>query len=518
MEQSLLPTRVLDLAQLAQTNKVFLYLPPANERGTYATVSYSWGASTHSRLKTQAHDPSRPDLTIASHQAGIDIGRFPRTLQGAIHIAQHLKFDFLWIDSVCIIQDDDDDWATQSAAMTQIYAQSRLNISASSSEHSDWGILGRATAQAVRVGRVVFTNDDGGGYETQDLYVGLPLPALDLEDKYLASRGWVFQERLVSPATLHYTDEGMVWECAEGIQMAQDQSYHNIAWKKQWRDVLNAASALAPDAFTSDKQHQGETATVRDAILRSWYEWVSAYSERQLYDRLDRFPAVAGMAQTLSLTFNLTYAAGLWQQDLVRGILWKRFNRTETLLRYQGDPTPSWSWASVQGRLTYVDIRVKESCKAPNLEVLGAAEVEEVLPGTYGKVRSGGRIRLKGMLQEVLVDKSWHPGVRTRAWEEVGVKAGFCSAVNVLVTLDVPDVAVQEDYRCWCLRVASFDDGGREGDVFLLLDRIADADHGHADTFRRVGLVETDAWHNRLSVTPDSGKLVAADLREIMLV
>ena len=513
LEQSPLPKRLLDLNFLETSNIIYLYLSFPTETGVYATISYTWGASGYKRFKTKNHDPDHPELTEDSHRAGIDVGRFPQTLQDAIYIAKRLGFRYLWIDSVCIVQDDDDDWAEQSAAMTQVYGGARLNISATSGENSEWGILRSIPQHGIQIGRVTVPRVDHygngeGEEERRDIFVGKPLDVLDLEDKHLASRGWVFQERLVSVATLHYTDEGMLWECARGIKLEHDQGFHVNDWKKQWKTVMDHAPASA----SGKQEHSGENGN-KEAILRSWNEWIAAYSERELYDVKDRLHAIAGVVKTLVHRFGLTYAAGLWQEDIVGGLMWKRFNRTKTLKRFEGDGTPSWSWASVQGRLEYMDVRLKGSLKGPNLEIVGQAEVEEERPGSFGRV-SSGRIQVRGMLQEVLVDKGVHPGVRQREWEEVGVRSGFVNPVNVLVMLDGPFVSDSMLFRCWCLRLGSYDDAGREGDLFLLLEQV-DKDRNH---FRRVGFAETEAWTSSISVTVDSGRFESAELRRLILV
>ena len=367
----LLPKRLLNLNFLETSNKVYLYLPSPTQMGVYATISYTWGASGYKRLKTKNHDPKHPELTEASHRAGIDVGRFPKTLQDAIHIAKRLGFGYLWIDSVCIVQDDENDWAEQSTAMAQIYGGARLNISATSSENSESGIMRCVPQHGIQIGRVIVPKVDqqseSGEFEEEcrHIYVGKPLDVLDLEDKHLASRGWVFQERLVSAATLHYTDEGLLWECAKGIKLARDQGFHRNDWKKQWKTVIDAASV----SVSGNQKHDG--VNEKEAVLRSWNDWVAAYSERELYDFTDRLHAIAGVAKTLANRFGLTYAAGLWQEHIVEGLMWKRFNRTKTLKRFKGDTTPSWSWASVQGRLEYVDVRLKDSVKGPSLEIIG---------------------------------------------------------------------------------------------------------------------------------------------------
>jgi hypothetical protein len=520
------PKRVIDIREVDSRHTVYLYLAEPNDRHDYATISYTWGASGYKRLKTKNDDPNHPELTERSHQQGIAVDKFPETLQDAIWIAKRLKFEYLWIDSVCIVQDDEADWAEQSAEMTNIYAGAKLNISASSCENSEQGFLQKTRQHGNQIGRVLVERMDTSGtvleQDLLNLHIGTPVNVLDLDDKTLASRGWVFQERLVSIATLHYTDEGIMWECVDGTRMESDQDNHPVDWKQHWKAVMDVPHPVV----VAEEQTQASAIDAKENVLNSWKYWMEAYSERQLFDFEDRLPAIAGVAKTLSERFGLNYAAGLWQEDVLGGLMWKRFKNTMTLIRHVGDAVPTWSWASVQGRLEYLDVKLRSFWKGPMLEIIGKIEVElppKALPGSFGKVRSA-KITVKGLLQRVVVDLCVHPSQRKKAWEEVGVKEGFVNPTNVLVTLDQPFNFDGELLPCWCLRLGSYAAGGRESDVFLLLEDVS----GGQETFRRIGLIEVDGWFDRLSVTADSGRLgkredsgrllETAELRTLVLV
>ena len=153
----------------------------------------------------------------------------PRTLRNSVAVAKALGFRYIWIDSLCIIQDADDDWADQDAAMTDIYGRSTLNVSASSSTGSDHGFLAKLPDHGVVIGATTIN----GGNQNETLYCGQPLKVIDLDDEAIPKRGWVFQERLVSPATLHYTNKGKIWECNEGIVLGHQQTPTSVAWKAQ---------------------------------------------------------------------------------------------------------------------------------------------------------------------------------------------------------------------------------------------------------------------------------------------
>jgi hypothetical protein len=143
----------------------------------------------------------------------------------------------------------------------------------------------------------------------------------------------------VSAATLHYTDEGMVWECANGISLEHDQNLSSVRWKANWKDVM--------DRRSFNQANSSNVGQIEGAIndqYENWNEWVCAYSERTLHDWCDKFPAMAGVAKTLASVFELTYAAGLWRENIISGLLWRRYHRESTLTRFDEYVAPSWSW------------------------------------------------------------------------------------------------------------------------------------------------------------------------------
>jgi hypothetical protein len=229
---------------------------------------------------------------------------------------------------------------------------------------------------------------------------------LDLEEMFISTRGWVFQERLVSTATLYYTNEGKVWECAKGTSLGHNQNVSCVRWKTDWRDFIRRKTLNFSKSTTTDLSSANWGS--------AWHQWISAYSERNLYDNGDKFPAIAGVAKEIADVFRLpqgSYKAGLWKENFLPGLLWRRHNRTTTLTRLKG-VAPAWSWASVVGRLEYRDVALKTSkYKGQNLEILEYS-VREEFEGTYGCLHpdNEGNIRVKSILQEVTVACQNHPG------------------------------------------------------------------------------------------------------------
>ena len=190
-----------------------------NENGDplkYATLSYAWGSSLPLRTTK---------LNLKDHCVEIQLETMPRTFRDAIKIAQTLDFSYLWIDTLCIVQDDEDDWAHQSARMCDIYQGSSLNISALSSTNCEEGILNTACHTELLLGSYLHPSSQ----RKLTIHV-VSFPSRKGCFKFHAShrdhlttRGWALQELIVSCATLHYTDRGLFWECASRFHSANER-------------------------------------------------------------------------------------------------------------------------------------------------------------------------------------------------------------------------------------------------------------------------------------------------------
>lgn len=518
-----LPQRVLYLGEPGEDLKVSLHVT-RGEKAEYAALSYSWGEGVRLVTKRSSNnatsvgqEPRFPDgYTVERHvPSGRDAGNkmqfetdsswtpvniplevFPETLKDALHIAKKLEFRYIWVDSLCILQGDKYDWAHQGAAMTDIYGNSALTISATSNKNSGQRILRQLSLGDSQIGTLKVS-----GMDPKYVQVSLrtPMGTLDLEEEPISKRGWVFQERLVSVASLHYTNEGLVWECAHGTFIAHDQRVVPASWKRDWQNSLSQFALGRQDRY------------------HPWCQWICAYSERDLYDSQDKFPAIAGVAKRFANHLGMqearSYVAGLWVEDFRSGLLWHRHNRVESLIRMETPfVAPSWSWASVNGRLEYRPVSWVDSVsKGPGLEVIRCDIVEEH-QGTFGRLLSGSVV-VKGYIQDVTLDLQAQPYVRKRAFQECGVSSGFLCNENVLCMLDTYSPLAPRHLKCWCLRIGSHDMSGREGDVFLLLRRRTGTDN----TFCRIGFAETAAWADRMKPTPDSGILKSPKWTELIL-
>jgi len=395
-----LPKRVLDLG--VSEDRIVLYI--SKREGTeYATLSYCWGQAVPLRTTKS---------NIDKHINGISLSEFPQTLRDAILITRELGFRYLWIDALCIVQDNHEDWLEQAADMANIYERCALNICAAASTDCEAGILRNIPKYSCHIGSC---SDGPAAHNRGYMFVTSSLfdPKRDIvvyqhEEGKLWTRGWVLQEILLSPSSLMYTHQGIEWMCrfetlsptanTDGVRDLQ--STENFL-KRAWAELRSSqVSGNVPNNIA------GRGAKM-DLCPVMWHEWVVLFSSKQLTKSQDKLPACAGFASRYSEAFNVTYVAGLWKEHLLTDLTWMAAG-TGRDTRCEGG-APTWSWASVNGDIRYHKMfmpnykygaRIVQS-EALDLQVLDVA-VEETIPGSFGEVKRG-QIEAVATLQRVVV-------------------------------------------------------------------------------------------------------------------
>ncbi|XRM48433.1 hypothetical protein ABZX51_011352 [Aspergillus tubingensis] len=302
-----LPTRVIDVGDsLIQPH---LHVSADGETGKWAALSYCWGGDSNFILSASSVDNLRSGRSLAT---------FPATLRDAVLVTRALGLRYLWIDSLCIFQDDSNDWAVEASRMSRIYRYAAVTIAATSAETADDGFLDK---------RAPYFSCPfpwrRGSHKSSVNNVSRAYPVVlrgytDMVDKEparhsrWATRGWTFQEELLSKRLLYYTKEEMIWKCRTGTIREPEK-------KPTTASFLETSESLPVPLPKPDKVCNAYF--MPDPYL-NWYLLLENYVSRDLKFERDRLPAIEALAEFFHAPLGEQYCAGLWRGDLLFGLLW----------------------------------------------------------------------------------------------------------------------------------------------------------------------------------------------------
>ena len=337
-----LPTRVLDLGSPDQSQDPYLLLTQGRI-GKYVALSHCWGGELPLSTVTN---------TLESRQAGIPFGEFPKSFQDAIVITKRLGFQYLWIDSLCIIQDSKADWASEAARMGTVYKHAAITISANVAANCHAGILQQRNIDTIIELPCVDTDAGITGHlqvriNTEPDYTDEP-PSEGYD--FTSKRGWTLQEDRLAPRTLRFTKWGKQWVCHTAY-LDERRPYATASSSGDAPDKIDAvyASYILPSYDRSQDEIESTITDIRQHgqnTERLWSALLTEFLKRSLTYASDIFPSLSGLAREIQKMNKLEYVAGLWREDIHAGLLWA--------VPGCGQPTPSytapsWSW----GSLTY---------------------------------------------------------------------------------------------------------------------------------------------------------------------
>ena len=318
--ETALPTRLLDV----RDQEDIRLCETAEESGAYIALSHCWGLPDKTFITT--HD------TIANMKAGFAIGQAPATFRDAISTTRLLGFRYLWIDSLCIIQDDTADWRREAASMGSVYANASLTIAAANAKDDNDGFL-RPRTQMLTSLKLMSSTGNSAQLYLQTFHDRAKVLSRRL-DEPLDARGWTLQEQRLSRRSLRFGSTKISWEC------------QCFTWYENEVDCSNDLS------FSMELLKPHSTASSPTSYA-SWYQMVVLFTTRLLTCDSDRLPALLGLATEVAKFDNGTYYAGLWWEDMAFGMLWFRSDAAK-LKKPSDYLAPSWSWASLNGRsITY---------------------------------------------------------------------------------------------------------------------------------------------------------------------
>jgi hypothetical protein len=370
-------------------------MKPKSTQYLYAALSYVWGDDqTYTLTKG----------TLAAMTGALDTPRIPHAVRDAVEVARGLGLSYLWVDSLCIIQDPvpgpangESDKTKEMRKMGDIYRNSAVTIVASSTSKCAESFLVPAAPPSftVKPFDIPFRLGDTNSAPITLAYRVLGPTSADP----INQRAWPLQERVLSTRVLSFSSHGIMWSC------------NTI-------DINPSAGRHAPPPFGDDRALKTGISELDPAwnIKDWWYRVRANYAQRSLTDPSDRLTAISSLAAEVATKTRDNYIAGHWQSDLFDELHWYVDKGANGRKPKQADApyvAPSWSWASIgtaahvcdtsyynDGRVQYPGFRVE------------AVEVKPADPHfPFGAVLSGS-LRVVG---SVLL-ASWKPS-KDKLWD-----------------------------------------------------------------------------------------------------
>ncbi|KAF2197334.1 HET-domain-containing protein [Delitschia confertaspora ATCC 74209] len=331
-----LPTRLLYVGDTKDPGYVsdFVRLVFASDttRQAYIALSHCWGDLPVEERKMYCTTQDN----INRRLGGFSISELPKTFQDAIKVTRELGILYLWIDSLCIIQyeDNDEDWKRESSQMENVFSAAYCTIAASSAIDSNAGFLERhVSSEYVHVqnasGKRFYITTDIDDFDN------------DVGKAPLNTRAWVMQEGVLARRTIHFSANQMYWECGEGV------------WCE---NLTRLKSPFKNKYFTLDPHFPKRLVRFGDRRTVNFISFLfQDYSKRHLTVLTDRHVAISGLEGRIRDALKCQSRYGIFQKYLHRNLLWKASDSKVKEILYDYH-VPSWSWMAYSGGIQFIDI------------------------------------------------------------------------------------------------------------------------------------------------------------------
>ncbi|KAK4168150.1 heterokaryon incompatibility protein 6 [Cladorrhinum sp. PSN259] len=425
-----LPARLIDVSD--GDNLKICETGGSNGELEYAALSYCWGGPQEFQTET---------ASLTHREAGFSVADLPQTIQDAVKLTQRIGLQYLWVDSLCIIQDDAADKLREVTRMADIYKNACITISAARADKATEGFLKDRSHPTTKLWKQLVpfpyhlpdlpeTSSGDEPLPTLGEAMKLPRPHrgtlwIHTQSSGLATavkepvnrRAWCLQEQVLSPRLLSY-GFWPTWRCnkllaSDGGYFARDDDTTLASYQRFTNAMLN-----------SQQQHAGQKQDIfRTAqLLETWRSFVEDYSRRTLSIQSDKLPAIAGIAREMNRMTGLSYVAGLWKENLLQDLMWYTGKGQDWLVRpgarqqseqeeekeekqaMQPVPVlPTWSWASVDAPVLYDAVSSDATALATVLDC--TVDSDDSAGGGGGSgfetVQPGGKVIIKGPFKEL---------------------------------------------------------------------------------------------------------------------
>lgn len=310
----------------------------------------------------------------------------PKTFSDAVHFTRGIQVPYLWIDSLCIVQDDAAEWEAESTKMASIYENSIVTLVAAEAVNSKGGLFPRIEPGAEKTSTIswpcegseasiVYTREYEGVKEWRTYNSFLPRSEGDNSEPVpLFERAWTFQELVLPPRLLICSRKGPVWHCNSAFHPAtEDQP---LQWRPHHKETLFHSlspsgkgvpktlmefSASLPE-YKGNLPNYTTNRKVQRTYAQNWTDLVEKYTRRHLTKRADRLRAFAGVVTRFQARAGRNFLCGLWDDKRALAYLLSWDSGEQESSRPVCDQPevckasfspPSWSWAAIECPITW---------------------------------------------------------------------------------------------------------------------------------------------------------------------
>jgi hypothetical protein len=375
--QSPLPTRVLDISE----HDVRLHVS-RGECDKYAALSHCWG-------------PDPPIKTLksnfSSHQRGIRFANLPNTFQQAVKVAKELGLKYIWIDSLCIIQDDKSDWGREALKMGSVYEGAEVTIAATGSTNAHDGcFIPRPTMPDAVPLNISYQG------RSINIHVALrPKSALaDLQANPLAGRTWITQEWLLSRRTIHFCIGELRWICRTESETETGEAFIDTSGTQRVHDAVQEMTKLGTSSLSATLTEEitgRENGHPKWDFIEEWLDVATTYCRRKLTYRSDKPVALQGIIDVVSRKLGRTCMYGIWDFSIHQQLFWFATNVLDRPTELS--TMPSWSWLSTYGKIHQIDSALACSLlQSTEGQEKASVEISDRFLDVYGPVIEYGHV------------------------------------------------------------------------------------------------------------------------------
>jgi hypothetical protein len=337
--------------EIADSGSAAKLVPGAGRVAHYVTLSYKWG------------EAARYTMTIANRsflRHEIPLDQLPKTFSDAIELTHKLGHKYLWIDALCITQDDSRELGEQIAAMENIYSGSDVTIFAAGGDDANWGLNRTRDATMVYPIQVKLRAELPWPSTTvsKTIWISDPVQFENFRFSPLYQRGWVLQEQLLSRRGLVFNHKYVTWRCL------RDNVSELFPFDCKDSLVVNDHTHIEPFlrdcdglaksrkwfwAKSTDDFHKADFPLepyYRSIELKPYYRTIERYVQRTLTFKSDVLPAIAGLVAMTEQRTGSKFYYGTCLQD-AKGFLWSTSLREDEPVASRTHP--SWAWTICLG-------------------------------------------------------------------------------------------------------------------------------------------------------------------------